>query len=270
MCHLPIFKIVVCIAFLAASLMAAADEVAEARGASNDVVVTLKYRPSYPSSKSVVLDYVVANNSTAVIKRFQANETLDLVVSLLDPTGNPIIAYKDEPGVIEPKVYKRLYVQDMLPGARSTGTIDLATHYPLKSAGIYRCVLKRVLYKQDPTIKWEGEISPPGARFEISTPQFSFDLESIDSNFRSPFSSLLKMKDGVITKDGVPVKGVNVNPTPGPTNPNPPSGLNESADVPTATSIPTQLKWPSNSYWIIFLLVAGAAGAVWVLTKKRN
>lgn len=143
MYRIPIIKIVVCLVFLAASLMATAGEFAEARGAIDDIEITVKYRPSYPSSKSVVLDYVIANNSTAVIKRFQANETLDLIVNLLDPSGNPIIAYKDEPGVIEPEVYKRLYVQDMLPGTQSTGTIDLATHYPLKSTGIYKCTLTR-------------------------------------------------------------------------------------------------------------------------------
>ncbi|WP_009960870.1 hypothetical protein [Verrucomicrobium spinosum] len=265
MYRIPIIKIVVCLVFLAASLMATAGEFAEARGAIDDIEITVKYRPSYPSSKSVVLDYVIANNSTAVIKRFQANETLDLIVNLLDPSGNPIIAYKDEPGVIEPEVYKRLYVQDMLPGTQSTGTIDLATHYPLKSTGIYKCTLTRVLYKQNATIKWEGGTSPPGDRFEIPTPQFSFDLESIDPDFRSPFSSLLKMKDGVITKDGVPVKGVNVNPTPPPTNPHSPPGLNEAEERLRAADTPAR-----PPYWIIFLLVAGIAGAVWVLTKKRN
>lgn len=252
--------------------MATADEIAEARGAINDVEITVKYRPSYQSSKSVVLDYVIANNSTAVIKRFQANETLDLIVNLLDPSGKPIVAYKHEPGVIEPEVYKRFYVQDMLPGTQSTGTIDLAIHYPLKSTGIYKCILTRVLYKEDPSIKWAGGTSPPGARFEISSPQFSFDLQSIDPNFRSPFSSLLKMKDGVLTKDGVPVKGANVNPTPDPIAADPQRGLNEAEErLQKAAESSDTHPGAGRTYWIFFfVLLAGMAGAVWVLTRKRS
>ena len=152
-----------------------------------NIKLSVSYAKVYASSRSVELHYEIENRSGAPIYRFQADDTIDLELWLIDPDGFRLEGYE---GILgrraQGAIYKRLFVETIAPSEKSKDSINLAPYFKLRAPGMYKCVLIKKVYQHDASVVKNSILSPPGRLLVLVSPEFRFEVAAMDPTYKSP------------------------------------------------------------------------------------
>lgn len=260
-------KAILSMATIATMSHAANNVPAQIVATTDGIDLEVRYEKVYPSSRDVTITYTIINKSDSPIKRFQADEMLDLSIHLTSPSGKALTRFVDQEGAVVQKYQlKRLFVEDIPPTGRSDGRINLALHYPLTEEGMYSCILGRKVYYEDPSIVRTGALDPPGKPFELVNQPFEFSIQTIDPTFKPPFSKIEIVK-APATSSGAPNENAGA--------PSVSVSEKETVSIPPDSPSQTEKEATHRSEgkfpWVLFVvLIASIAGFLWMVFKKRK
>lgn len=156
--------------------------------------VTIKYEgpDSFQDNKKISINFSVKNDSDFLYRMVYANGIYDLELKLTGPDGSQISGYHEmKDSHIGGGAYK-FSVGEIPPHQKIMGdAVPLSLYWPLEKAGVYRCILTKRIYRQDPARPNYQSASEPGIPVEIVSPEFDFRIESIDPTFKSEAAKLV-------------------------------------------------------------------------------
>lgn len=145
--------------------------------------IAVAHTSEYDSSNSVLIRYTITNRSSRPIKVVHGTDIYhDFSINLIAPDGTPSQQFS-----LVSDIW-RGSTATLNPGDSEQGGIDLALVYPLTVTGEYRCSITKRVYEEDATVIRRTSRDPPGKPIELTSPEFRFDVLSIDPTFVSPFA----------------------------------------------------------------------------------
>ena len=157
---------------------------------------TLKvwFNKTFQSNRDVEINYSVINKSDSSCKIIHADAIHDIKMNLTDPHGHRVIGYHEMKGsTIDRGQFKRFFVKTIEPNQEGRGdTIPVSLYWPIKSVGEYKCVITKTIYRSNETDQSQISILRPGIAFEIVSPEFKFQIKSIDETFKSPAEAMVR------------------------------------------------------------------------------
>jgi hypothetical protein len=160
---------------------------------SSDLTFKVWSEESFESNREVVINYSVKNDSDFVYKMINVDGIYDTSIILTGPDGKKIVGYheKNDSSIIR-GVFKRFQTETISPQEEDLGDpIPLSLYWPLESAGEYRCVVMKTIYKVQSSGKDRFSSLHPGIPVLLTSPEIKFRINSVDKNYTSPAAAMI-------------------------------------------------------------------------------